>query len=151
VSATVAPLVRRDVTLEYAARIKVHDPCEAGVLVELSGEFDVSCAEAFARALDRAASLGGVTFADLSGVTFMDAQCARELAARSGVGRLRCCAPSPQARLSFAACGLYGAVEVCAAGDAGYEAVIREACKHGATRTDGQRREHRLYLRTRSG
>ncbi len=32
--------------LEYLARIKIHNPTDGGVLVELNGEFDLSCLEA---------------------------------------------------------------------------------------------------------
>ena len=67
-SASTAPSrTLEEVVLEYPARIKVHEPCRAGVLVELSGEFDVSCLVAFGRALRRASGLGRRTFVDLSG------------------------------------------------------------------------------------
>ena len=66
-----------EVVLKHPARIKVHDPCRTGLLVELSGEFDVSCLVTFGQVLRRASSLGKRTFVDLSGVTFMDALCLR--------------------------------------------------------------------------
>lgn len=73
----------KEAALEYLASIEVHDAYPAGVLVELSGEFDVSCLEAFGHALKRASSFGRPTFVDLSGVTFMDALCVGEPANRS--------------------------------------------------------------------
>ena len=131
--------------MEYLASIKVHDPCRAGVLVELSGELDVSCLEAFGHALTRASSFGRPTFVDLSGVTFMDALCARELANRSKAGAvsLTLYRPSWQAELSMTACGL----EVSIVGppdDAGYEAVISEVC--GCKRRRGAAETMALFL-----
>lgn len=47
-------------------------------------------------------------FVDLSGITFLDAQCARELAVQYQLHRdnLVLCNPSPQAELSVSASGL---------------------------------------------
>ncbi len=118
--------------MQYLASIKVHDPCRAGVLVELHGEFDVACLESFRQTLRRASDLGEPTFVDVSGVTFMDTLCLKELAA--GSGTLSMCHPSWQFELGVAACGLEESILVLPDGP-GYEAVIAEAC--GCERVQG--------------
>lgn len=138
--------------LECSASIKVHDPCPAGVLVELSGEFDISCLEVFGRALKKVASLRRPAFVDLSGVTFMDAPCVRALAykTRPGANPLRLCRPSEQFRLSLVACETEEGVEILADDDPGYEAVVAESCRCSTDNRPGRRprsRERRLYLR----
>ena len=91
----------------WAAGIEVlREPNRLVVLVRLSGEFDAHDLEALREALDGAASPQGATFVDLSGVTFMDAPCGRELAARARRDRLSLRNPSWQARASLGACGL---------------------------------------------
>jgi anti-anti-sigma factor len=77
------------------------------ILVKLSGEFDVR----YQRILEHAMSAclgasGSSTFVDLSEVTFMDAQCIRELVVhyQLGKGRLVLCDPSQEVELSVAAC-----------------------------------------------
>lgn len=45
------------VAVEYPVSVKVYDPCHAGVLVELSGEFDISCLAAVEHALRRASGV----------------------------------------------------------------------------------------------
>lgn len=134
--------------MEYSASIKVHDPRRAGVLVELSGEFDVSCLEAFGQALERVESLGGPVFVDLSGVTFMDALCVRSLAeaASDRDNPWRLCRPSEEFRLSLAACDAEEDVEVLPDNDPGYEALISEVCRCAVGRPP-RHRKRRLYLR----
>lgn len=132
--------------LRYGARIRVHAPSRFGVLVELGGEFDVSCSDAFDQAL-RGLEPTGPAYVDLSAVTFMDAHCVRRLADGVRAGLLRLCRPSAEVRLSVAACDLDGYLDIRPDDDRGYEAVIREACKC----EDGQpeeRKEHRLYFKT---
>ena len=121
--------------MENLASIKTHDPCRTGVLVELSGEFDVSCWEAFRYALRKAASLGQPIFVDLSGVTFMDSLHIRELAIRATMGAapLRLCRPSWQVELSVAACGLEHGIVILPDDDPGYEAVVTETCRFSGT------------------
>lgn len=133
--------------LEYPASIKVHNPCREGVLVELAGEFDISCLEAFEHALRRASGLRKPMFVDLAGVTFMDALCLRELAEATGTGRLALCRPSWQFMLGLAACGLEKSVMIVADDDPGYEAVIAEACKCAKVRRSVREREQYLYVR----
>ena len=81
-----------------------------GVLVELSGELDVHDLESLREAMNGALSSELPTYVDLSGVTFLDGMCTRELAARyrlySIYDRLLALrAPSWQAEASFRACG----------------------------------------------
>lgn len=136
-----------ELALEYSARIKVHNPCREGVLIELAGEFDISCLEAFEHALKRALSLRKTVFVDLAGVNFMDASCFRELAEATGPGRLVLCRPSRQVVLGLAACGLDNAVAIVPDDDPGLEAVIAEICKCGRARRSVRKREHHLYAR----
>ena len=83
-------------------------------MIELSGEFDVSCLGPFGQALRRASGSGMRTFVDLAGVTFMDTLCLRELASRldTDAGSLELCRPSWQFRLGVAACGMEGIFEL---------------------------------------
>lgn len=111
--------------MQYLASIKVHNPYRTGDLVELHGEFDLACLEALRQTLRRASDLGEPTFVDVSGVTFMDTLCLRELAAGSGI--LSMCHPSRQFELGVAACGLEESILVLPDEDSGYEAVIAEA------------------------
>ena len=133
--------------MEYPARIKVHNPCCEGTLVELAGEFDVSCLDALGDALRRAAGLRKPVFVDLAGVTFMDAMCLRELAESTGTCRLTLCRPSWEFMLGLAACGLEESVVIVPDDDPGYEAVIAEACECGRARRRVHGREHHLYIR----
>jgi anti-anti-sigma factor len=81
-----------------------------GVLVELAGELDVHDLESLRRTFDDTLSSGLPTYVDLSGVTFLDTVCARELAAQYRLygthGRLLTLRdPSWQVEASFRACG----------------------------------------------
>ena len=134
--------------MEYPTRIKVHDPCRAGVLVELTGEFDVSCLVPFGYALRRALGLGRRTFVDLSEVTFMDAPCLRELAPGSDAGPHKLRRPSWQFRLGVAACDLEGSFEIYPDDDPGYEAVISEVCACKWARRTAGPKEYHLYVCT---
>ena len=138
--------VWEETDLEYPARIKVHNPCRAGVLVELAGEFDVSCLLALAHALRRASGLGEPAFVDLAGVTFMDALCLRELAAATGTRDLVLCRPSWEVMLGVVACGLEESVVVVPDDHPGYEAVIAAAGRCGGARRAPQPGEHHLYV-----
>ncbi len=53
-----------------------------GVLIELTGEFDVHDLGTLRRTFDDTLSSGLPTYVDLSGVAFLDAACTRELAAQ---------------------------------------------------------------------
>jgi anti-anti-sigma factor len=78
------------------------------ILVELCGEFDVLFQNILADTLSDCLASGRPTFVDLSGVTFMDSQCVRELAVyyQLGRGRVALCDPSGELELSVAACDL---------------------------------------------
>lgn len=79
---------------------------EQGALVELRGEFDLQELEILEKALDVALSLRDRVLIDLSGVTFMDLLCVRELAkCQQSPGKLIVLhEPSWQARSSLVAC-----------------------------------------------
>lgn len=78
--------------------------------IELWGEFDLTSADDLRDTLDNVASFSKPTFVDLSGVTFLDLQSARELAVRSHLyaHHLTLVNPSWQARASAKACKLEG-------------------------------------------
>jgi anti-anti-sigma factor len=77
-------------------------------LVKLSGEFDVSYHRILEDTLSDCLASGRLTLVDLSGVTFMDSRCVRELAFhyQLGEGRLALCYPSREVELSVTACDL---------------------------------------------
>jgi anti-anti-sigma regulatory factor len=79
------------------------------VSVDLAGEFDAYDLEPLCEVLDGLLDSRGTTCVDLSGVTFLDLRCARELATRSELcgGHLVLRNPSWQAVSSLRACG-YG-------------------------------------------
>jgi anti-anti-sigma factor len=78
------------------------------ILVELCGEFDVLFQNILTDTLSDCLASGRPTFVDLSGVTFMDSQCVRELVVyyQLGRGRVALCDPSGELELSVAACDL---------------------------------------------
>jgi hypothetical protein len=84
-------------------------PDLAQVSLDLVGEFDTCDLEPLCEVLDGLLGLRGTTWVDLSGVTFLDLRCARELAINSELcgGRLVLRNPSWQAVSSLRACG-YG-------------------------------------------
>ena len=77
-------------------------------LVKLSGEFDVRYHRILEDTLSDCLASGRLTLVDLSGVTFMDSRCVRELAFhyQLGDGRLVLCDPSREMELSVTACDL---------------------------------------------
>jgi anti-anti-sigma factor len=78
------------------------------VLVRLLGEFDVRYQTILGGTLSDCLASGRLTLVDLSGVTFMDSRCARELVIhyQLGEGRVALCDPSREVKLSVAACDL---------------------------------------------
>ncbi|MGB3684135.1 MAG: STAS domain-containing protein [Rubrobacteraceae bacterium] len=88
-----------------AVRIEVREPEGGRVLVELSGEFDVHDLGFLQESLSGASSPSSPVEVDLSGVTFLDLTCARELVERTRPrdGRVRLRRPSRQAISSFEA------------------------------------------------
>jgi anti-anti-sigma regulatory factor len=79
------------------------------VSLDLVGEFDAYDLESLREVLDGLLGLKEAVYVDLSGVSFLDVRCARELAIRSMLygGRLVLRNPSWQAVSSLRACG-YG-------------------------------------------
>jgi anti-anti-sigma factor len=90
---------------ETARREGREDPA---VLVRLSGEFDVRYEKILEDTLSDCLASERQTFVDLSGVTFIDSRCVRELAIhyQLGEGRVALCNPSREVELSVAACDL---------------------------------------------
>lgn len=87
-----------------------------GILVKLSGELDVQSLHPLQRTFDDSLTSGLPTYVDLSGVTFLDVRCARELAVQDRryliYGNLLAFRnPSWQAEASFKACGLEYLIE----------------------------------------
>ena len=82
----------------------------AGTVVGLWGEFDAFSLDDLKGALSEVSELRGPTLVDLSGVTFLDLQSARELAVRSLLyaRRLSFGNPSAEALASIRALGLEG-------------------------------------------
>lgn len=76
----------------------------------MSGEFDISRVEELRGVLGAAADSPGETIIDLSGVTFLDLDSARELILHSSLSPLGVTFvnPSWQVTASIAACGLGG-------------------------------------------
>jgi anti-anti-sigma factor len=111
---------------------------DQGVLVRLSGEFDVSYRKILEDTLSGCLASGKPAFVDLSEVTFMDSGCVRELAIcyQLGGGRVALCDPSWEMELSVAACDLEewmdfvyttsGDLPGYAAPDVFHEAAIRQ-------------------------
>lgn len=96
--------------------IRIGDLGLPGVLVELAGELDGRDLEPMQRILDDALDSGLPTYVDLSGVTFLDVRCARELAVqdrRYGLygSLLGLRNPSWQAEASFKASGFEYLIE----------------------------------------
>ncbi len=90
----------------YAGRIRVRKGGPADVSVEFSGELDVATADGLRGTLGWASGSGRSVAVDLSGVSFLDSSCLRELVVhqRSRPARVALRDPSPQVDLSVAAC-----------------------------------------------
>lgn len=99
--------------MKDSARILVHEPDRTGILVELFGEFDIATKRALRRTVSSVARWGLPVFVDLSGVTFLDSSCLRELAVQHKLhaNHLTLCNPSWQVELSVTACDLEGWIE----------------------------------------
>ena len=96
--------------MEDSTKILVHEPSRTGILVELSGEFDVGAKRALGKMLDGVARWDRPVYVDLSGVTFLDASCLWELVVQYQLhgDHLTLSNPSWQVELSVAACDLEG-------------------------------------------
>jgi anti-anti-sigma factor len=82
----------------------------AGMLVELRGEFDLFSLTSLNETLNNVLDLHRPTLVDLSGITFLDLDSARELAVRAQLyaHQLFLQNPSPWVTASFQAFGLGG-------------------------------------------
>lgn len=87
---------------------------DARLLVDLWGEFDLFCAEELKRVLTDVTSRRERVIVDLSEISFLDLQSARELAVRSLLGPhyLTFLNPSPQVMATMGALGLEGWLDV---------------------------------------
>ncbi len=94
--------------MEHAGRVRVRRRGPGAVSVELSGELDVAAAGGLREILAWASDSGYSVAVDLSGVTFLDSSCLRELVVHQSLrpARVALCDPSPQVELSVAACGV---------------------------------------------
>lgn len=78
------------------------------ILLRLSGEIDVLYQKLLEDTLSDCLASERPTLVDLSGVTFIDSRCVRELAVfyQLGDGRVALCDPSREVELGVAACDL---------------------------------------------
>jgi anti-anti-sigma factor len=85
----------------------------AGMLVELWGEFDLFSLSNLREALNNVLDLRRPTLVDLSGITFLDLDSARELAVRAQLyaHHLFLKNPSPQVTASLRAFGLWAWIQ----------------------------------------
>lgn len=95
--------------------IRVRECGGGAMLIELRGEFDLFALEDLQKTLGGATNLRKPTVVDLSGVTFLDIQSARELAVRSHLygHHLSFRNPSPHAEASVRACKLESWFRFC--------------------------------------
>jgi anti-anti-sigma regulatory factor len=93
--------------MDLTAGIEISEPAHPGISIELSGELDLRDLEHLRSSLDDALSSGLATCVNLSGMSFLDVRCARELAIRARLhgSRLELRNPSWQVEASFRACG----------------------------------------------
>jgi anti-anti-sigma factor len=96
------------VTKKEATRFRSAQRDERLVLIKLSGEFDIRYQSTIEDTLRDCLTSGRPALVDLSGVTFMDSLCIRELAVhyQLGGGRMVLCDPSEDMEVSVAACDL---------------------------------------------
>jgi anti-anti-sigma factor len=94
--------------MEGSTRLRVARRGVGVSLVKLSGEWDIRYRDVLERTLGGLLRRGSPTFIDLSGVTFLDAWCVRELAVQYQLhmGDLVLCNPSPQTELAVSVCDL---------------------------------------------
>ena len=126
-----------DTTKDTTQGIRVSDLDNRGILVELSGEFDVRDLEPLRRTLEGVSNSGLPTYVDLSGVTFLDVRCTRELAVRFDVygRRLVLRNLSWQAEASFRACGFLDRIASCPGEAPCYWTEFQERAERESRRT----------------
>jgi hypothetical protein len=103
----------------------------AGVLVELWGEWDLFSLDDLRAALNSVLDLRRPTFVDLSAISFLDLESARELALRAQLyaHQLSLRNPSPQVIASVKAFGLWGWVHFHPGTDHEEPPVVSEASR----------------------
>lgn len=110
---------------DCVGRIRVREEGRGKLSIELFGELDVATADGLREVLVRASTSGRPVVVDLSGVSFLDSSCLRELVVHQRLrpGRVALCDPSPQVELSAAACGVEASTHFCSAAHDRGEAV----------------------------
>jgi anti-anti-sigma factor len=118
---------------ECTGRIRVRKEGRGNLSVELSGELDVAAAGGLREILGWASASGRSVAVDLSGVSFLDSACLRELVVsqRLRPGRVILCNPSPQVELSAAACGVEACIRPCSTDHDRSEATGVPGCVQG--------------------
>jgi anti-anti-sigma factor len=101
----------------------------ASMLVELWGEFDLFSLSNLRETLNNVLDLRRPTLLDLSGITFLDLDSARELAVRAQLYAHYLCLrnPSPQVTASIRAFGLWGWIHFHPGTDREEPPVVSEA------------------------
>jgi len=115
--------------VEDLTAIRIYKLYQTSILVKLRGEFDIQKERALRQTLGGVSRSGLPVFVDLSGVTFLDSRCVRELAVQYQLhaNHLTLCNPSWQVELSVAACGLGGWFSFCPGKDFMLRAETEEA------------------------
>ncbi len=110
----------------YGIEVREHG---AVTMVELWGELDLFSLGELRENLNRALGPGKSALVDLSGITFLDLQCARELAVRSQLyaDHLTLRNPSPQVQASVEAFGMEGWIRLYPGADREEPPVVSEA------------------------
>lgn len=98
----------RGAPVECRGGIQVRKGGREDVSIELFGELDVAAVDGLGEILAWASDSGCSVTVGLSGVTFLDSACLRELAVHQALrpARVALCDPSPQVEIGVAACDL---------------------------------------------
>jgi anti-anti-sigma regulatory factor len=117
--------------------IKISDRDRPGISIELPGEFDVRDLEHLRSALKGTLGSGLPTCVNLSGVSFLDVRCTRELAIWFHLpgSRLELRNPSWQVEASFRACGLGNQIYSYLDGEHLYQPNTRQRAGRGPHHT----------------
>jgi len=110
----------------YGIEVREHG---AVTMVELRGELDLYSLGELRENLNRALGPRRSVLVDLSGITFLDLECARELAVRSQLDadRLTLRNPSPHVQASVEAFGMEGWIRLYPGADREEPPVVSEA------------------------
>lgn len=135
--------------MKNSARIRVHEPDQTVILVELFGEFDLGTRRALRTTVGSVARRGRTVIVDLSGVTFLDSACLRELAVQHKLhaNHLALRDPSYEVELSVAVCDFEGWIDFHPSTDLTSRPRTRRSARHtpdeeshAAGRTEGGKR-----------